>query len=245
MKAEIQQQWKLLDLQKLDTRCDQIRYRLKNMPLNKDLAAAKKRADAAAEEAVLADTAVSDAQRELNRIESDVAQVVARIKRNNDRLASGTGSAKDLQALQHENGTLERRQSVLEEGQLEVMERVNTLTKKAAGFQAVLNEAEEQVAQLKSEIASESKELEAELEQVQAERANVAPTIVADLLAEYENIRATSGIAAGALHGRRCLGCGMELDQRALDAIRTTPMDVVVHCEECGRILVRKPESQA
>ena len=32
MKAELQQQWKLLDLQKLDTRLDQIDHRLANLP---------------------------------------------------------------------------------------------------------------------------------------------------------------------------------------------------------------------
>lgn len=245
MKAEIQQQWKLLDLQKLDTRVGQIRHRMKNLPQAKDLEAAKGRADVAAEEAVLADTAVSDAEREVKRIEADVAQVTARIKRNTERLSSGRASAKDLQALQHENGMLERRQEVLEESQIAVMERVTELKEKAARFQAVLDEAEAKVKTFKDDMASEARVLESELAAVERDREQMAPSIMPELLAEYERIRAEMGIGAGALHGRRCLGCGMELDQRALEKIRNTPMDEVVYCEDCGRILVRKPDIEA
>ena len=245
MKAEIQQQWKLLDLQKLDTRLAQIRYRTANPTQASELDAAKRRADAAAEESVLADTAVSDAEREVRRVESDIAQVQARIKRNTERLNSGSGSAKDLQALQHENGTLERRQAILEESQLEIMERISGLQEKARGFASVLAEAEATVKTLKDEIAAEQRQLESERVSVTNQREQLAPSIQADLLAEYDRIRAESGIGAGALHGRRCLGCGMELDQRTLQTIRNTPMDEVIFCEECGRILVRKSETEA
>ena len=245
MKAEIQQQWKLLDLQKLDTRADQIRHRLANPSAAKDLADAKKRADLAAEESVLADTAVLDAEREVARVEGDVSQVEARIKRNTDRLNSGTGSAKDLQALQHENATLERRHGVLEENQLEIMERVGGLKEKAEALATVLREAETQVKTHKDAIASETSQLESELREVSHSRDQLAPSIKPELLAEYDRLRGQLGIAAGALHARRCLGCGMELDQRSLDKIRTTPMDELVHCEDCGRILVRKPDTEA
>lgn len=243
MKAELQQQWRLLDLQKLDTRLDQIDHRLANMPQAKELAELTKKADTATEEQILAQTAVMDVERELARSETDVQQVRDRMARNEKRLASGEGTAKDLQALQHETDTLARRQSVLEDAELEIMERAEALRTRLATFTTVAEQAEAKVAELKAEMAAASKELDAERVEVQRKRDDMAPTFAADLLAEYDGIRARSGVAAAALHGRRCLGCGLELNHSDLQRIRSTAPDTIVYCDECGRILVRTAES--
>jgi predicted nucleic acid-binding Zn-ribbon protein len=50
-----------------------------------------------------------------------------RAARNQARLDAGTGTAKDLQALQHELVSLARRQGELEDIELEVMERAEGL----------------------------------------------------------------------------------------------------------------------
>lgn len=243
MKAELQQQWKLLDLQKLDTRLDQIAHRLANMPQAKELAEASKLADNAAEEMVLAQTAVMDVDREITRSEADVQQVRDRAARNQQRLEAGQGSAKDLQALQHELDTLARRQGVLEDAELEIMERAEGLRERLEKLTTAADEAEVKVKVLKAEIAEQSKELESERHEVQAKRDDMAPSIPADLLAEYDGIRARSGVAAAALHGRRCLGCGLELNSSDLARIKASSSDTVVYCDECGRILVRTSES--
>lgn len=243
MKAELQQQWKLLDLQKLDTRLDQIDHRLANMPQAKELAAAKKAADDATEEMILAQTAVSDVEREISRSDADVEQVRERAARNRKRLDAGEGSAKDLQALQHELDTLARRQSVLEDAELEVMERAEALRERLAGFTKAADDAEVKVKELKEAVASDAKELEVERSEVAAKRSDMAPTVNAELLAEYDRIRARSGVAAAALHGRRCLGCGLELNASDLARIKASSADTVVYCDECGRILVRTAES--
>ena len=96
MKAELQQQWRLLDLQKLDTRLDQIDHRLANMPQAKKLAELTKKADTATEEQILAQTAVMDVERELARSETDVQQVrdrgPGRVRPRRPRL-SGVGDS--------------------------------------------------------------------------------------------------------------------------------------------------------
>ena len=60
-------------------------------------------------------TAHGDVQRELVKSEQDVQLVRDRAVRNQARLDSGQGSAKELQALQHELQSLARRQSELED----------------------------------------------------------------------------------------------------------------------------------
>lgn len=243
MKAELQQQWKLLDLQKLDTRLDQIAHRLANPPQAAALAEASTKADLAAEEMVLAQTALADVERDVARSEAEVQQVRDRAERNRQRLAAGQGTAKDLQALQHELDTLDRRQSVLEDAELEIMQRAEDARERLAGFTRAADENEAAVKEIRAEIAVAAKELEAERADVRTRREALVPAFGAELLAEYEDLRPRAGIAAAALHGRRCLGCGLELNQRDLTNIKSQPSDTVVFCPECSRILVRTAES--
>ena len=64
-----------------------------------------------------------------------------------------------------------------------------------------------------------------------------------DLLADYRRRRESGGIGAGALRESRCGACRLELDRTFLSQVRGTAADEVVHCEECGAILVRTRES--
>ena len=74
-----------------------------------------------------AETEVSDLQREQAKFEREIDQVRTRRDRDEERLASGAVTvAKQLQDLEHEVATLKRRQSDLEDGELEVMERAET-----------------------------------------------------------------------------------------------------------------------
>jgi len=66
----------------------------------------------------------------------------------------------------------------------------------------------------------------------------------ADLLSLYERVRAASGgVGAARLYQRRCEGCRLELNATERGRIRAAPDDAVIRCEECGRILVRTPDS--
>jgi uncharacterized protein len=67
--------------------------------------------------------------------------------------------------------------------------------------------------------------------------------VPADLLALYDKIRASSGVGAAMLRRGQCQGCHLSLNTVDLYAIKATPADEVVRCEECRRILIRTPES--
>jgi predicted nucleic acid-binding Zn-ribbon protein len=75
------------------------------------------------------------------------------------------------------------------------------------------------------------------------DREAVVADLPADLLAEYDRRRARGGTGAALLRERRCGACRLELDRTALAALRSAPADEVAHCEECGTVLVRTPQS--
>ena len=183
-------------------------------------------------------------QRELSKSDQDVQLVRDRAARNQSRLDAGQGTAKDLQALQHELTSLARRQAELEDLEIEVMERAESLNARVTELESRRVELEEQLAQLESERDAALAKLEAEEGTVGAGRADIVAGVGDELAALYEKIRASSGgMAAAELRHRRCGGCRLELGNVDLDRIRKAPQDEVVRCEECRRIMIRTAES--
>lgn len=243
MRAEPAQQQRLLDLQALDTRLSQLDHRLRTLPERAEVDRLAREREDVEGEVVRARTALSDLEREVAKAEADVQLVRDRADRDRARLESGTGSSKDLQALQHELASLDRRQSTLEDEQLEVMEQAEQAETELARVEERLAAVAEQLQTATARRDEAVAELTSEREQLEASRAPVAGELPADLLALYDRIRASSGTGAAALSRRSCGGCQLELNAVELGRIRAADPDEVLRCEECRRILVRIPES--
>jgi predicted nucleic acid-binding Zn-ribbon protein len=243
-KAPAEDQIRLLDVQFLDTRLAQLAHRRRSLPEHAQLAELATRADALADELVSASTSVGDIARELRKAEDDVELVRGRAARDNARLQSGQGSAKDLQALQHELVSLGRRQSALEDVELEVMERAEQAQAEQSRIETEVERMEAARAQLVARLEEQTREIDAEVARVSADREQGVSGLDQALVTLYEKVRAGSGgLGAAPLKARRCEGCRLELTPVDLGRIRTAADDEVLRCEECRRILVRLPES--
>jgi predicted nucleic acid-binding Zn-ribbon protein len=244
VKADPFRQLRLLDVQAIDTRLDQIAHARTRVPQLAELTQLSSRSAALDSDLVRSETALGDVQREVAKSEADVQLVRDRAARDQARLDVGTGTAKDLQALQHELQSLARRQSELEDIELEVMERAETLEGDVARLRAERAELDEHIRHVTAARDAALAELDGEAAKVAASRADVAAEVGDELLALYEKIRASSGgTGAAALRQRRCGGCQLELNPVEIGRIRSAPSDEVLRCEECRRILVRTPES--
>lgn len=243
-KAAVADQLKLLELQALDTKLAQLAHRARTVAANPEIADAESRSSASGRELVEIDTAIDDTRRELTRAENDVEVVAARIDRDQKRLDSGSGTSKDLTALQSELSSLSKRRSDLEDVELEVMERMEALNVRRAEHQEAAETLTGTLNTLSEKRDAELAGIRAEEETVRKEREQMAAGIDSALVASYDKIRANhNGVGAGALHQKRCEACRMELNPRDLADIAKRAEDDVVRCEECGRILVRTPES--
>jgi hypothetical protein len=153
-------------------------------------------------------------------------------------------SPRELENLQSEIASLGRRQTVLEDELIEVMERreqaderESTLRQEQAQAQTRRGDAEQGRDEAYAEI-------DAEAARVRSERDELAGGLPRDLVALYDRLRAaSSGVGAAALLRRRCQGCHLELSGADLMAVREAAADEVLRCEECGRILVRTDDS--
>lgn len=243
MKADPTDQQRLLDLQALDTRLDQLDHQLRSLPEHTELETLTARAEDVDAEVVRATTDRGDVQRELTKAEQDVQLVRDRAARNQQRLDAGVGTAKDMQALQHEIESLARRQTTLEDEELEVMERAEALDAEVDRAEAAKEELAAETAEVTRSRDAKAGALEADRAEVAAGREAVVADISDELITLYEKIRTQSGTGAAPLQQRRCGGCQLELNQVDLSRIRSAPEDDVLRCEECRRILVRTDES--
>lgn len=244
MNAEPTRQLRLLDLQAIDTRLDQLAHARTHLPQLAQLADLGGKARLLDDQLVRSRTELDDVQREVAKAEADVQLVRDRAARDRARLDAGTGSAKDLQAIQHELVSLTRRQSELEDIELEVMERAEAAESDVSELERGRGELMTRITALERERDEALARIDAEAADVARPREDVVGTVGADLVALYEKIRASSGgTGAAALRQRRCGGCRLELNQVEVQRIREAAPDEVLRCDECRRILVRTDES--
>jgi predicted nucleic acid-binding Zn-ribbon protein len=230
----------LLDLQKLDTTLQQLAHKARNLPEIAVLATAdavRLRSRLASEQGAL-----EDAEVELRRIESDVAVVEARVARDRQRLAS-TSSVKDVQALEGELTALARRTSDLEDLQMDVMERVESLGAVARLTQSELDQIDGRRADATTSRDESLAGLERERAQVAADRETIAARVPADLLALYERQRERYGVGASLLRGGVSSASGVTLTGSDLAAVRSASAYDVLLCPDSNAVLVRTQES--
>lgn len=230
----------LLVVQAHDTTIDQLKHRLETLP---EFAALAMIADESAHlEALRAEVAeqAHAIEREQKRLEDDVALIEDRHGSETARLYSGTVTAhKDLEAIQHELETLERRQRTLEDDVLEVMESAEPLKKAIADYDTKLEDAEARRTQAEESLAASQAEIAGLIETEQAERAESIEGVAESLLAQYETARARAGgVGVSRLVDKTCEGCHLQLPAVEIDRIRKLAIDDLAHCD-CGRILVR------
>ncbi len=245
MKIEPAVQMRLLDLQAVDSRLDQIAHQRRTLPALTVIAELDAKLTVLSDRIVAAQTEVTDLQRAQTKAETDVEQVRARSDRDQELLNSGRITVpKELENLQHEVESLARRQSELEDVELEVMEQLEGAREYLGGLTV---ERDALVAQRDVAVAERDAAFEkadAEAENLKADRADLAPQITPELGTLYEKLRAdNNGVGAAALRQRRCEGCRMELTPIDIGRIREAAEDEVLRCEECRRILIRTAES--
>ncbi|MEQ7126235.1 C4-type zinc ribbon domain-containing protein [Actinopolymorpha sp. B11F2] len=240
-------QLRLLDVQVLDSRLDQLAHRRRTVPQAAEVERLHTERRELETATVAAETEASDLAREQRKADADVEQVRSRKARDEKRLQSGqVGSPKELESLQHEIESLTKRQSDLEDVELEIMERLESATARHAELQARRSALDTTIAETEQARDQAYSEIDAEAEQARKERADAAGGITAELLAAYEKSRTQrGGVGAAPLRQRRCEGCRMELDASYLAKIAAAPPEQVMRCEECGRILIRALDANA
>ena len=232
-------------MQELDARADQLRHQRAHLPELVELSALDAKSADVENLARDARIVVDDLTTEQKKVDVDVEAVKTRRTRDRDRLDRGlVSNPKDMERMQHELTSLERRIATLEDEELEVMEKLEEEQRRLDELDALVAETDERRAALAVVRDEKLATIDAELARVESERGPAVEGLPADLLALYEKLRTQkAGIGAAELRQRRCTGCQLAIDPSEIAKIRAAAADEVVRCEECQRILVRTAES--
>jgi len=245
VKASPEAQLRLLQLADLDAELGRLEHRRKSLPEHAEVSRLEQGDRALRDEMTALEAREGDLKREQAKADADVEQVRSRIGRDRTRLDAGqVSSPRELENLQSEIESLLRRQSDLEDVELDVMERLEAAQGrlKEAGAERVSVATDLQAVTARRDTAVA--EIAGQSAQAAERRAVVAAEEPVELLDLYERLRVQhGGVGAAALRRGQCQGCHLTLNAGDLAVIRAAAPDDVVRCEECRRILVRTDES--
>lgn len=231
----------ILQVQEHDTAIDQLRHRRAHLPEREELAAiASRQAEVQAGLAGVRQVRDEVLGRQ-KQLEAGIGAADERIKEIEGRLYSGQVTAtRDIMAMTAEVESLKGRRSALEDAMLGTMEEDEPLGIEIASLEAELAALEASADGVRAAIAAAETALDAEIAAVAELRSAAASTVAESLLATYERLRTSlGGVGAARLVGGSCGGCHLLLPVQEVARIKREPPDVLVLCDQCGRILAR------
>lgn len=223
----------LYRLQKVDTKLDETRHRLRQIEASLGETQALRLARAALQNA---EKLHRKWQAKLQDLELQMDTLNAKIDTNQRRLYSGqVTNPKELENLQEELNYLHRRKSSEEDLLLEAMINVEeceaALEKAQTRWQTEKANWETQQAHL----AQDRETLQTQLEEFTAQRSTREKPIPAPDLQIYEELRhSKGGKAVTQLQGKLCQSCFVEAPVSRVEQARQGEL---VFCGSCGRIL--------
>jgi predicted nucleic acid-binding Zn-ribbon protein len=229
----------LLALQQQDTAADHLRHRRANLPERALVAGLESERARLGTELERAGAEQRRLAADQARIEGDVA-VREEKRRVLERRLASTSVPREAQTMSDEIDGLKARQSSMEDDLLELMEALEPLDHRLVTGAEEQAQLDERLAAARAALAEAEAGVDAELAAVGAARIQAASPIPEALLSRYERLRSKlAGVAVATLDGNRCTGCNLELPLLELERVRAADPDVVIECEQCGRILVR------
>ncbi|GAA4479212.1 C4-type zinc ribbon domain-containing protein [Rhodococcus olei] len=243
MNVEPRIQAKLLDLAAVDTELTRIAHRRRSLPEQEEVQRLESDRVGRKDAAVAVQIVLDDLDRDIAKLEAEIDAVRKREDRDRQLLQSGSVGAKQLTELEHELTSLTRRQGVLEEDLLEVMERREATQGDYERAGAEVDQIDDVLVDATRRRDDALADLDTAQQRCETDRAALVEQFPADLLAVYDRQRAGGGVGAALLQARRCGACRIEIDRGEIARIQATAPDVVVRCPECSAIMVRTKES--
>ncbi len=226
----------LLDLQALDSDIDRLLEQRQSLPELDEYRAAdveSKRQGAALESV---ETQLRETELAVDKADGELQIMEEKIHQTERRLFAGGMSARETENMRLEVEQLHRQGSELETAVLEGLERRDRLREDREQAEEVAREWATRKGDLEEVIAAAWRKIDAELATREARKAELVPSIDAELLSLYEQLLSLKeGVAVAPLTSRVCGGCHLKLSAAELEeALASEPP----RCTHCRRILV-------
>ena len=226
---------KLLELQSVDVRLNEVRAQLAKFP--KKIADADARAASAKAELEQSKAAQLASFKDRKKYELDVESWKDRARKYRDQ-TSQVKTNEAYKALQHEVQMAEDEIAKAEDRLLEQMVAGEEYDRRIKKAEAALKDVEAEVRVQRATIEENKTAAEKSLAEFAAERAAVVAEIPENLLDHYERIaHKHNGVALAEVRDEKCGACGMRVRPHVFQEMRRLGSDEMFHCETCTRIL--------
>lgn len=231
------QAMRLLELGETDLEMARLTRQLDELPIKTELLHLRRKIRELESLREKAEAFVTAAQREVRRLEDEIAQIDDHIVAAKTKASSAASGHKEVQNLIREVDALGRQKDKKETELVEAMERVEAGEAKHFEIDALIEKAHEKEAQLAEQYRSVGGDLKRRIAQAEARRSSLASSLDARLLARYEAVRkAKHGIGVSRFEQGRCSVCRIDLPADKAQALQSG--GPIGECPNCHRILI-------
>ena len=177
-------------------------------------------------------------QNKVRKLEQEIQSNTTKIKETDEILYSGrVKNPKELQDMQQEIQSLKKRNQELEDVLLETMMQVDTADAALKDSSAKLEIIRAQFELANKSLVDEQKRLKAEGSALLKSREQLLPSIEANTLKVYNNLKPRkNNQAVAVLVNQSCSVCRVQQDMNVIQAVRKG--ETLTYCSSCGRILI-------
>ena len=221
----------LLDVQAADSAADKLLADREGMPELAEHAAAAQAAAAAAAVRDRANDHLQEVDKESKRVEDELQLAAQTLLERERRLYAGGMGAREADTMRMDVENLTKQNSAMEDELLELLEKRETAAAAAQEAEQEAAEKERAKQELAKIIARKQSDIDARLAAQEARRGELTPAVPPDLLELYEELRARrGGVVAGALNGRSCGACHMEMSMAEYEEVVEEFPPRCIHC---------------
>lgn len=226
----------LLELQEVDARIDQLLEDRRSLPELAEHAQARRAARTAAEALEESTSLLGSLDRDIARLDHELQMSEQKLAEKERRLFAGGMNAREAENMRAEVESLRRRISTIEDDLLELLEQRETRHERQKVLQAEADSTRMVEQELADRIARAQAAIDASLDRHRERRTDIASLVESDLMRMYQRLRERrGGIVVGAMSGRVCGACHLEMSVGEYDEVRG---DTVPQCIHCAAILV-------
>jgi len=167
--------------------------------------------------------------------EWEIDDVSNKVAAGEEKLFSGRiRNPKELSDLQQDVETLKAHRNRLEEKALVIIDQVEQAEAEVAGIKSHLEALTAEWQQQQNRLAHEKKKLQDTLDGLRQRRGRLSSGIDSGAVELYEELKESKGTAVARVEQGICLGCRISLPITDLQRVRGNSL---VQCSSCGRIL--------
>ena len=228
----------LLGMQRIDTDADQLVNRRERLPERDQLAEASTQLGAWERDRAAMRGRLDELTAVIEKAEADSAEIAEHKLRLEAQMKTVI-APREAEALMHEIGTLDEQTDALDTTELVALEEQSDIDDKLTAHLASEAALRDAVSVADGALERATAEIDRELADLSVQRDAARSELADSVLARYDRVRASSGVAVAKLVGHRCDGCHLDLSAAEIDDVKDEAgaSDGVADCPNCGRML--------